>query len=196
MFVVATTNLSFYCSHFEWPEIWHADVSWPLQNCFDLGHHLLISLILAPFWLCETGQICNFRTFPGERKGGMTWTLTCWCILTTFWTYKILAMVCLCSSFSHHFDLVKQVKCGVSGDFLQNAWEKWLDIWHADVSWLHCQLFTIWNGLLIFLFWWYFDLVKQVKFAVLGLFLENALEELAELILSYPKKWKRPLSAY
>ena len=25
--VVATTNLSFYCSRFEWPEILHADVS-------------------------------------------------------------------------------------------------------------------------------------------------------------------------
>ena len=25
-------DLSFYCSHFEWPQIWHADVSWlPLE---------------------------------------------------------------------------------------------------------------------------------------------------------------------
>ena len=34
-------------------------------------------------------------------------------------------MVCWFSSFWHHFDLVKQVKFGVSGDFLQNAWEEW-----------------------------------------------------------------------
>ena len=27
--VVATTTLSCYCSHFEWPEIWYAGVSWP-----------------------------------------------------------------------------------------------------------------------------------------------------------------------
>ena len=86
VFVVATTNLSFYCSHFEWPEIWHADVSWPLQNWLDFGHHLLIFLILASFWLSETGQICN-RTFSGERKGGMAWTLACRCILITFQTY-------------------------------------------------------------------------------------------------------------
>ena len=45
-------------------------------------------------------------------------------------------------------------------------------------------------------FWRYFDLVKQVKIAVLWQFLGNALKELAELILSYPKKWKRQLSAY
>ena len=29
MFVVATANLSFCCSHFEWHEIQHADVTWP-----------------------------------------------------------------------------------------------------------------------------------------------------------------------
>ena len=124
----------------------------------------------APFWLSETGQICNFRTFFGERKGGMTWTLACWCILTTFWTYEILAMVCSCSSFSHHFDLVKQVKCWVSGDFLQNAWEKWLDIWHADVSWLHCQLFIIWNGLLIFLILMIFWLSETSQICRFGAF--------------------------
>ena len=56
MFVVATTNLSFYCSHFGWPEIWHVDVSWPLQGWYNLGHHLLIFLILASFWLVKQGK--------------------------------------------------------------------------------------------------------------------------------------------
>ena len=58
---------------------------------------------------------------------------------------QILAMVCWFSSFWHHFDLVKQVKFGVSGDFLQNAWEEWLEFWYADVSWLHFQLLTFWS---------------------------------------------------
>ena len=43
--------------------------------------------------------------------------------------------------FWHNFDLVKQVKFGVSGNFIQNAWEEWLAIWHVDVSWLPFQLF-------------------------------------------------------
>ena len=45
-------------------------------------------------------------------------------------------------------------------------------------------------------FWREFDLVKQVKFAVFRHFLENALQELAELILWYSKKWKWQISAY
>ena len=51
------------------------------QNRLDFGHWLLISLILVPFWLSETGQIWGFH------------------------------------------------------DFLQNAWEEWPKIWHADASW-------------------------------------------------------------
>ena len=43
-------------------------------------------LILALFWLSETGQIWGFRAFPGERMEEMTWNVACWCILTTFRT--------------------------------------------------------------------------------------------------------------
>ena len=46
------------------------------------------------------------------------------------------------------------------------------------------------------LFWQEFDLVKQVIFAVFRHFLENAYEDLAELICWYSKKWKRQISAY
>ena len=124
----------------EWPEILHADVSWPsselislwpwsvdfsnfctiltswngsnlgfpgiswrthggnglkfctlmyldhLQNCLVLGHSLSIFVILALFWLSETGQIWGFRAFPGERMEGMAWNFAGWCILTTFRT--------------------------------------------------------------------------------------------------------------
>ena len=180
MFVVATPNLSFHYIHFEWPEIWHAVISWPLPNWLDFVHHLLIFLILTLFCLSETDQIRNCRTFSGERQGAMAWTLACWCILTAFQSYYILVMVCWFSSFSHRFfGIVIQVKFGVSGDFLQNALEEWLEIWHSDVSCLHFQLLTFWS--------WsvdipHFNLVKQVKFEVFGHFLENALMELAELI--------------
>ena len=45
---------------------------------------LLIFLILALFWLSETGQIWGFRAFPGECMEGMAWNFARWCTLTTF----------------------------------------------------------------------------------------------------------------
>ena len=57
-----------------------------IQNWLVYGHDLLIFLILALFWLCETGQIWGFRAFPGERTEEMTWNFAHWCILTTFRT--------------------------------------------------------------------------------------------------------------
>ena len=54
---------------------------------------------------------------------------------TAFRTYQILVTVCSFCSFWGHLDLVKQVKYGVSGHFLENKWEAWVKIWHADVSW-------------------------------------------------------------
>ena len=57
-----------------------------VQNWLIYGHDLLIFIILALFWLSETGQIWGFRAFPGERMEGMAWNFACWCILTTFRT--------------------------------------------------------------------------------------------------------------
>ena len=58
-----------------------------LQNWLVYGHGLLIFfIILALFWLSETGQICGFRAFPGEPMEEMAWNFACWCILTTFRT--------------------------------------------------------------------------------------------------------------
>ena len=65
-----------------------------LQNWLVYGHGLLIFLILAQFWLSETGQIWGFRAFPGERMEEMAWNFARWCILTTFRTDKFMAMVC------------------------------------------------------------------------------------------------------
>ena len=57
-----------------------------LQNWLVYGYGLLIFLILALFWLSETGQILGFRAFPGERMEEMAWNFARWCILTTFRT--------------------------------------------------------------------------------------------------------------
>ena len=132
----------------EWPEILHADVSWPpseltslwpqsvdfsnfaailtkwngwnlefpgiirrthggnglkfctlmyldhIQNLLVNGHGLLIFLILALFWLSETGQIWGFRVFSGEHMEEMAWNFARWCILTTFRTDWFMASVC------------------------------------------------------------------------------------------------------
>ena len=65
-----------------------------LQNWLVYGRGLLIFLILALFWLSETGQIWGFRAFPGERMEGMAWNFASWCTLTTFRTEKFMATVC------------------------------------------------------------------------------------------------------
>ena len=44
--------------------------------------------------------------------------------------------------FWHYFDLVKRVKFGVSGYFLENAWREWPEILHADVSWPPTELIS------------------------------------------------------
>ena len=56
-----------------------------LQNWLEYGHGLLIFLLLAPFWLGETGQIWGFRAFPKERIEGMAYIFTvCW--FSFFWS--------------------------------------------------------------------------------------------------------------
>ena len=50
-----------------------------LQNWLDYGRGLLIFLILALFWLSETGQIWGFRPFPGEPiflHADVSWSLS------------------------------------------------------------------------------------------------------------------------
>ena len=64
-----------------------------LQNWLVLGHGLLTFVILALFWLSETGQIWGFRAFPGERMEGMAWNMVCCCILTTFRIDEIMVTV-------------------------------------------------------------------------------------------------------
>ena len=65
-----------------------------LQNWLVYGHGLLKFLILALFWLSETGQILGFRAYPGEHIEGMAWNFACWRILTTFRTDYFRVTVC------------------------------------------------------------------------------------------------------
>ena len=78
----------------EWPEILHADVSWPSSELISLWPWYVDFLILALFWLSETGQIWGFRAFPGERLEEMAWNFAWWCILTTFRTDQFMVRVC------------------------------------------------------------------------------------------------------
>ena len=65
-----------------------------LQNWLVYGHCLLIFLILALFWLNETGQIWGFWAFPWELMKEMAWNFAHWCILTTFSNNKFMVRVC------------------------------------------------------------------------------------------------------
>ena len=39
---------------------------------------------------------------------------------------------------------MKRVRFGVSGYFLENAWRKWPEILHVDVSWAPTELISLW----------------------------------------------------
>ena len=70
----------------EWPEILHADISWPPSELFSLWPQSVDFSNLGAFWLSETGQIWGFRAFPSERMEEMARNFAGWCILTTFKT--------------------------------------------------------------------------------------------------------------
>ena len=78
----------------KWPEILHADVSWPPSELISLWLRFVDFCNFGTIWLSETGQIWGFRAFPGERMKGMAWNFACWCILTTFRTDQFMATVC------------------------------------------------------------------------------------------------------
>ena len=115
-----------------------------LQNWLVYGHSLLIFLILALFWLSEMGQIWGFRAFSGECMEEMASNFAPWCILTTFRTDKFMATVCWFLSFWRYFDLVKRVKFGVSGHFLENPLREWPEMWYATVSWPPSEMISLW----------------------------------------------------
>ena len=81
------------------------------------------------------------------------------------------------------FDLVKRVKFGGSGHFPENAWREWPEILHADVSSPPTGLIRLWSRSVdFFIYWHYFDLVKQVNLGGSGHFPEKAWREWHEIL--------------
>ena len=67
----------------------------------------------------------------------------------------------LISSYWRHFDLVKQVKFGVSGHFPENAWREWHEILHADVSWSLSEQISLWSH-------FFFQILAQIWLSETG----------------------------
>ena len=65
-----------------------------LQTWLVYDHGVLIFLILALFWLSETGHIWGFRAFHEERMKEIVWNFARWCIMTTSRTDEFIATVC------------------------------------------------------------------------------------------------------
>ena len=80
----------------------------------------------------------GFRAFAGECIEGLAWNFTCLHHLQNWLVYGHGLVIW------HYFDLVKRVKFGVSGHFLENAWREWPEILHADVSWPPSELISLW----------------------------------------------------
>ena len=126
------------------PKILHAGVSWAPS---ELIYSLFIFLILALFWLSETGQLWFPGIFWRTRGGnGLKFCMRMYLNHLQNWlVYGDGLLIFL--KFWRYFDLVKRVKFGVSEHFLENAWGKWPEILHAAVLALH---FACWCVLSIF----------------------------------------------
>ena len=121
------------------------------QNWLVYGHGLLICLILALFWLIETGQIRGFRAFRGERMEEMAWNGMKFCTLMYLdhlqnWLVYGHSLLVF-SNFAAISTQWNGSNLGFSGICwkthwanglkfcLENAWREWPEILHADVSW-------------------------------------------------------------
>ena len=115
----------------EWPEIWHADVSWPhseliifwsqsVFSSFWRRFNLVIKLkfVVSGLTHGENGLKLDMLMYLEQLQNCLDFGLGLF-IFLVLW----------------HFDLVKQVNFEVSGHFLETAWEELPEIWHADVSW-------------------------------------------------------------
>ena len=52
-------------------------------------------------------------------------------------------------SFGHYFELKKRVNFSLCGHFMENAWKKWPEIRHADVSWPTSELIRFFCSLIL-----------------------------------------------
>ena len=127
-----------------------------LQKWLVHGHGLLLFLILALFWLSETGQIWGFRAFSGECMEEMVWNFARWWILSTFRTdYQVYGHGLLIFLILALFWLSEMGQIwgfwAFPGESMENPLRKWPEILHADVSWPSLELIRLWFSLLIFL---------------------------------------------
>ena len=120
-----------------------------LQNWSVQGHSLLIFLIVALFWLSETGKIWDFRAFPGERVE--EWPDIRYAAVS--WPPSKLVRLWLRSGDFSNF-----------GAFSGNPLKKWPEISHAAVSWLS-ELIKLW---LQFVDFSHFDAILNLKWVKLG----------------------------
>ena len=94
--------------------------------------------------------------------------LACWCILTAFKTDKTLITVCWYSSFWCHFDLVKQVRFGISVIFFRTHGSNGLKfdmLMYPDHIW---NWLLLGHGLLVFLIlapFWLSETSQMCSFA-------------------------------
>ena len=120
-------DLSFYCSHFQFPMMIPLDGLLNVSSGFGQNCKFLFKKNNFAFHLVAYFSLWHTDiSWPSSE-------------LIKFWSWSVDF------PFWHHFDEVEQVKFGVSGNFLQNAWEEWHAIWHVDVSWLPFQLLTFWS---------------------------------------------------
>ena len=124
---------------------WYTPLSWMILSK-QKNLHLFSSQYICVFSKMSVRPSVwrGFRAFAGECIEGLAWNLTCWCTFTIFRTDQFMAVVWWFFKFWHYFDLVKRVKFGVSGHFLENAWREWPEILHADVSWPPSELISLW----------------------------------------------------
>ena len=83
-----------YMEGMSYPDIWHADVSWPpSEQIWFWAWSVHFPNFFIQFKLNEMGQVFSFQAFPTEHMKRMACHLACLCILTTFITDYILIVV-------------------------------------------------------------------------------------------------------
>ena len=158
-----------------WPNILHCDASWPLWELIRVWQH---SVEFSPFGTTLTywnGSNWGFQAFPGKCIEGMAYNFACWCILTTCRTNYIMVMVCWFYKFWRYFDLVKWVKFGYSGHFLEAAWKEWPDVCWCMLMYPdhHQNWLDYGHSLWIFFFLVPLSLSETGQFEFYKYFLEN-----------------------